>query len=286
MKKAYPLICSKLEELKNNVNTKIEDLISSQQKMDGSKKDITGQVSIIKNKISSVITEIKDSILRKEQEMLREADEFGEQNTKQIDHLLRLANGRAMNLSEHTQTIKEALNNYDQKSACEFYSKKYQEINESNDTEIPQLETISAQAQSKFQIKAKNIDGIIERLQNFKLNVGNLHLQFEGNEADNRRSSSIYEERGKATNSNLPSNIFDLGYKATSGLKSSVAKTMNKIKKNLVSEPQLDSNQYYEAKLQKNPGFRNTAGTDNSIHREHNLYDEEDEDDDLGFMRR
>ena len=170
-----------------------------------------------------------------------------------------------MNLSEHTQTIKEALNNFDQKAACEFYSKKYSEINESNDTEIPQLETISAQAQNKFSIKAQNINDIIERLQNFKLNVGNLHLQLEGNAEDHRRSTAIYEERGKMNGSNLPSNIFELGYKTASGLKTSVAKTMNKIKKNLVVDSPAESKGYYEAKLTKNPGFRNT---DNSIKRE------------------
>ena len=37
IKKAYPLICSKLEDLKTNVNSKIEELITSQQKMEASK---------------------------------------------------------------------------------------------------------------------------------------------------------------------------------------------------------------------------------------------------------
>ncbi len=107
LKKAYPLICSKLEDLKGSVHSKIEELISSQQKLDNGKKEIESQVGSIKKRISDTVKELKENIDRKEQELMREADEFSEANTKQVDHPLRLANGRAMNLSEHIQSIKE-----------------------------------------------------------------------------------------------------------------------------------------------------------------------------------
>ena len=230
-------------------------------------KEIITQVSSIKKKISDVINELKEKIDRKEQELLSEAEEFEDQSTKQIDHLLRLANGRAMNMSEHIQSIKEVLNNYDHQSACDFYAKKYQEINESSGTEIPQLETISSQAQNKFQVKADNINEIIEGLQNFKLNIGTLNLKMDPlQDSTNKRSSAIYEERGKMNGPQLPTNIFELGYKANSSLKTSVAKTMNKIKQNLVMENP-GSQQYFDPKPTKGPSFRNTVNS-NSLQRE------------------
>ncbi|CAI2366576.1 unnamed protein product [Moneuplotes crassus] len=275
LRKAYPLICSKLEDLKGSVNSKIEELIQSQQKLDSGKKEILSQVSSIKKRISDTVQELKENIDRKEQELLKEADEFQEQNTKQVDHLLRLANGRAMNLSEHIQTIKQALTNYDFKTACNFYSKKFSEINESSDTEIPQLESISRQAKNKFQIKSQNINDIIESLQNFKLNLGGLNLKMNPLEdISNKRQAANFEERPKETQG-LPQNLFELGYKANSSLKTSVAKTMNKIKQNFVDDSPQD-HQFYDPKPTKGPSFRNTSS--GSIQREHVIYGEEEDD--------
>lgn len=253
------MICSKLEDLKGKVNSKIEELISSQQKLDLGKKDINGQISTIKKRISDVFSDLKENIDRKEQELLREADDFEDQNTKQIDNLLRLANGRAMNLSEHTHNIKDVLNNYDQQSACEFYSKNYHGIRESNTTEIPQLEQIANQAQNKFLIKAENINEIIEGLNNFKLDVNSLHLNMDVNldEPAYRRNTAAYEERGRMTVTQAPSNIFELGYKNNSSLKTSVAKTMSKIKQNLVVDNPKQP-PYYDPRPTKGTSFRNT----------------------------
>jgi hypothetical protein len=216
IKKAYPLICSKLEDLKTKVNANIEELISSQQKLDMGKKDIKDQITGIKKKISETFNDLKQHIERKEQELLREVDDFEEQNVKQVDHLLRLANGRAINLSEHTQSIKQVLNQYDQRTACDFYSKNYEHILDFNISDLPQLENIAHQAQARFQISAQNFNEIMEGLQNFKLDIGHLHLEMNTNfkeQPAQKRSVPAHEERGRMTHSQGPANIFELGYK-------------------------------------------------------------------------
>jgi len=240
LKKAHPLVCSKLEDLKSNVNTKIEELITSQQKLDLGKKDMADQVSGVKKRISDVFSDLKMNIERKEQEMLREADDFEDQNVKQIDNLLRLANGRAMNLSEHTHTIKDILNSHDHKAAWDFFSKNYEKIKESSTSDLPQLDQVASQAQARVNISSHNLNEILESLQNFKLDVSELGLKLQSNfttsmTAPDRRQTAIYEERGKATN------IFELGYNSNSTLKTSVAKTMNKLKQNMVYADPLPS---------------------------------------------
>lgn len=290
LKKAYPLVCAKLEDLKSSVNHKIEELITSQQKLDVSKKDISNQVDGIKKRISDTFKELKDHIDRKEQEMLREADEFEEHNTKQVDHLLRLANGRAMNLSEHTQTIKEVLNQYGHQAACDFYAKNYQQIKESNTSDLPQLDQLASQTQAKVQISSKNIQEIIEGLQNVKLEIGDLKLQLNSSYSapkEVRRNTAIFEERGKMTVSQGPSSVFDLGYKQ-GNLKSSVAKTMNKLKQNLVVS---DDNYYNQENFKQNTSYqyenqpkRGPAKVQNPPQEYYNDYDEDEED--YRFMHR
>lgn len=76
-------------------------------------KDAVDQVNVIKKKVRDVFMELKQTIDQKEQEMLSEADAFIQKSTKQIDHLSRLANGRAMNLGEQIQAIDQVLSNYD-----------------------------------------------------------------------------------------------------------------------------------------------------------------------------
>lgn len=210
------------------------------------------------------MAELRKKLNQKEQELLREADEFEEHNTKKVDHLLRLANGRAMNLSEHIQTIKEALVGMDHRQACEFYSKKYTEIHESNDTELPQLENISYQAQNKFQVKSQSINEILEKLQNFKLNVGSLNLQMNSLQDISNRRENFGEQRGKDT-SNLPSNLYELGYKGN-GSKPSVLKTMNKIKENFDPDSDFKKDQFYDPRPTRGPSFKNQSN--NSLQRE------------------
>lgn len=283
IKKAYPTVCAKLEDLKSSVNSKIEDLINAQHKLDGGKKDIHDQVNSVKKRISDAFTDLRDNIDRKEQELLREADDFSDQNVKQIDHLLRLANGRAMNLSEHTQAIKEALNMYDHHSACEFYCKNYQQIKESNTSDLPQLDQIAGQTHKRFQISVHNINDILEGLHNYKLNIASLHLDIN-QPLDNSQSQQRREERGKGTNGGLNSQSpYDLGYKNSSGLKSSVAKTMNKIKQNLVvsERPQ---QQYYDYKASKGSAYKNPAMSQGYYNSR--VYDEEDDEEDYMFMNR
>ncbi len=127
------------------------------------------------------------------------------------------------------------------------------------------MESISAQSRNKFTIKSQGINSIIEDLGNFKLNIGSLNLQMNALEdISNKRPSATFEERGK-DGTGLPQNLFELGYKANTSLKTSVAKTMNKIKPNFVDDsPQ---NQYFEAsKPTRGPSFRENST--NSIQRE------------------
>ena len=185
--------------------------------------------------------ELKQTIDQKEQEMLSEADAFIQKSTKQIDHLSRLANGRAMNLGEQIQAIDQVLSNYDPVAAWNYYAKNYDQIKDSNRSDLPQLQQILAQNQTKFEISAKNINEILEGLRSFKLEMNSLHLEMQINNPE-RRTNTVYEERGKDSVPKQSMSVFELGYRQNSSLKNSVAKTMNNIISNVKRGPNFRSN--------------------------------------------
>ena len=189
-----------------------------------------------------------------------------------------------MNLKEHIQSIKQIVNQYDHFGAWDFYSKYYNQIKESNNSDLPQLEAITAQTQSKFQINVQNMNQIMESLQAFKLEVGSLHLEVNSLSKDStglRKSAVAYEERGKMNSMQSP-NIFEIGYKNNSSLKSSVAKTMNKIKQNLVVSDQ--KQQYYDFKPTKGSSFRNPANEKQLY--ENPPFEEDHDEEDFNFINR
>lgn len=235
--------------------------------------DVTDQVAGIKKCISEVFSELRDKIDQKEQEMMKEADDFIDENTKQMSNLLRLANGRAMNLSSYVQSIKDVLQDYDPQATCEYFAKNHQSIKDSAKSGLPELQQISSQTQSKFQINTQNISDVLDEIKNLRVNFGSLNLEMKEN-ANPHRGTAIYEERGKNMNSHQqqqqPSqSVFELGYKQNSNLKSSVAKTMNNIMAN----------------VNKNSNFRNSV--QESEYSGHRMYNEEEhEDHDFDFIRR
>lgn len=238
-------------------------------------------MSVIKKRITDVFSDLKENIERKEQEMLQDADEFIEGNTKQIDDLLRLANGMAMNLSELTGSLEDVIENYDQSAACDYYAKHYQQIRDASKTDLPQLQQISSQTQTKFLISARNINEILEGLQNFKLDIDSLHLEMQGSNPA-KRSTAQHEERGKNSGSQGPTSVFEMGYKEFSNLKTSVAKTMNKIMQNSEKQPQ-NQHPYYNLKAKKGAEFKQPQQQHEYIDERN--YEEEDEHD-YDFMRR
>ena len=242
------------------------------------------QVGNIKKRISDVFGDLKRHIERREHDLLKEADDFLDQHIKQIEGLIKLANGRSMNLGEHIQSIKQVINQYDQLGAWDFYSKYFNQINQTSASELPQLEEITNHTQTKFQINVQNMNQIMESIQAFKLEVGSLQLEVSNTSKDvydQRKSMAIHEERGRMNSMQSP-NIFELGYKNNTSLKSSVAKTMNKIKQNLVvSERQ----QYWDFKPSKGSSFRNPAIEKHSFENRQFTEEEHDEED-FNFINR
>jgi hypothetical protein len=238
-KQAFAHIASKLEDLKVNINSRIEELIDAQQKLDVGKKSMYDQVSSIKKRVTDLFEDLRYNIERKEQELLEEVEAFEDDTSTQIDDLLKLANGRAMNLSEYTRTIKEVLNSKDTQLANEFYSKNHSQIQESLITDLPQLDQITNQVQPKILISAQNMASLLDSMQCFNSKIAPLHLQISTN------LSQTLPSRNSATFSKAPyplpasdnyknphSNQVFSHYDTNSLLKNSVAKTMDKLKQN------------------------------------------------------
>ena len=100
IKKSYPLITDKLEDLVIHIGSKIDDLHVVEQRIEAWKRDLTDQTNTIKQKMANAFEDIRQRLEKKEWEIMANADNFQESKLNEMDGIIRILNGWAQVLNQ------------------------------------------------------------------------------------------------------------------------------------------------------------------------------------------
>ena len=191
VKKAYPLIYSKTQEMGNNINSKLKKLYFTQKNIEQKIKDISLLTKNCKNDIKQTFNEIRSLLDKKEKEIINNTENGFRENINELNNYNNIIQNKILSLTNLVETINSSLMNKKQLNLINFYiENKRNIISQSDINEINKL-NIDNMAIIKVNIDKTSFDNIISAINslNFQINsykgIDNQNILNKGNFNDN-----------------------------------------------------------------------------------------------------
>ena len=181
VKKAYPLIYSKTQEMGNNINSKLKKLYFTQKNIEQKIKDISLLTKNCKNDIKQTFNEIRSLLDKKEKEIINNTENSFRENINELNNYNNIIQNKILSLTNLVETINSSLMNKKHLNLINFYiENKKNIISQSDINEINKL-NIDNMAIIKVNIDKTSFDNIISAINslNFQIN------SYKGNDNQN-----------------------------------------------------------------------------------------------------
>ena len=175
IKKAYPLIYNKTNELINYVQDKIKEINITNGNLEKKKIDIANINDKIKSDIKNAFEEIRIKLGMKEKEIIEKSESTLMDNIQEINTYGRILQSKAISLNKIIETLNAYLMRKDELLLINFYVENknkilnQSEVNELN--KIPELENLS---NLRIDLDKSSFDIMINALNNLHFEINTM----------------------------------------------------------------------------------------------------------------
>ena len=174
IKKAYPIVRDKVEEIFLSISNKIDEIELRAEKIETQKKDIIDQGNAAKQQVLVSFEDLRTRIERKEKEIVAQIDRIIEESMKETENYAKIimAKGKAMeNISE---TVKKIMNSDSQIELLDFYAENRDKIYENTESELSTLGAIDRSTNLRCVISPSSLADHIESIKAVQLQISAL----------------------------------------------------------------------------------------------------------------
>ena len=187
IKKAYPLIYNKTQEIGNHINTKIKELFITQKNIEQKKKEIGNLNNKCRIDIRQAFDELRSLLNKKEKEIMDKTENTLNDNINELNTYNHIIQSKILLLNKLSETVNVYLMRKNELSLINFYTENKNkvlsqtEFNEINDINELNLEGMS---NLKIDIDKCSFDAMISAINtlNFEINT------FRGFDVKNRHN--------------------------------------------------------------------------------------------------
>ena len=187
IKKAYPLIYNKTQEIGNHINTKIKQLFITQKNIEQKKKEIGNLNNKCRIDIRQAFDELRSLLNKKEKEIMDKTENTLNDNINELNTYNHIIQSKILLLNKLSETVNVYLMRKNELSLINFYTENKNKIlsqtefNEINDINELNLEGMS---NLKIDIDKCSFDAMISAINtlNFEINT------FRGFDVKNRHN--------------------------------------------------------------------------------------------------
>ena len=187
IKKAYPLIYNKTQEIGNHINTKIKELFITQKNIEQKKKEIGNLNNKCRIDIRQAFDELRSLLNKKEKEIMDKTENTLNDNINELNTYNHIIQSKILLLKKLSETVNVYLMRKNELSLINFYTENKNKIlsqtefNEINDINELNLEGMS---NLKIDIDKCSFDAMISAINtlNFEINT------FRGFDVKNRHN--------------------------------------------------------------------------------------------------
>ena len=176
IKKAYPLIYNKTQEISNIIISRIKELNSIQKNIEQKKREINNLNSKCKIDIRQAFDELRNLLNKKEKEIINKTENTLNDNFNELNTYNQIINSKIILLNRLNETVNAYLMRKDELNLINFYTEnknkiliqtELNEINNINDLNINSLSNL------KIDIDKSSFDAMISAINtlNFDINT-------------------------------------------------------------------------------------------------------------------
>ena len=177
IKKAYPLIYNKTQEISNHINTTINELKTTQRNIEQKAKEINALNSKCKMDIRQAFDELRNLLNKKEKEIMDKTDNNLNDNLNELNTYNQIIKSKILLLNRLNETVNVHLMRKDELNLINFYTEnknkilaqtELNEINNINNINIDSLSNL------KVYIDKSSFDAMISAINTLNFEVNNL----------------------------------------------------------------------------------------------------------------
>jgi len=193
IRKAYPMIKAKVEDLMLQVNAKIDESRINEQRLETRKRELIENTSSIKQEMSKAFEELRQRVDKKERELMSNADIFLDENLRELDSYIRVSNTNVARLEDQGDEIRKNLAQKDEVRLLNFYpNKKERMLSRDNNNENPQINDIPKLCNMKCYLNTQSVTEHIDALHGLHLQIAALRGAEDGNPSGHKPQSAIH----------------------------------------------------------------------------------------------
>ena len=176
IKKAYPLIYSKTQEIGNHINSRIKELSTTQKNIEQKKKEINNLNNKCRIDIRQAFDELRNLLNKKEKEILEKAENTLNDNVNELDTYNHIIQSKILLLNKLNETVNVYLMRKDELNLINFYTENKNKILAQTElNEINNINNLNLQEMSnlKIDIDKNSFDAMISAINtlNFEINT-------------------------------------------------------------------------------------------------------------------
>ena len=186
IKKAYPLIYNKTQEISSLIISKIKELNSTQKNIEQKKKEISVLNNKCKIDIRQAFDELRNLLNKKEKEIMEKTENSLNDNFNELNTYNQIINSKIILLTKLNETVNAYLMRKDELNLINFYTEnknkilaqtELNEIDNINDLNINSLSNLKIDIdKSSFDVMISAINNLNFEINTFKgLEIRNVH---------------------------------------------------------------------------------------------------------------
>ena len=187
IKKAYPLIYNKTQEIGNHISSKIKELYNTQRNIEQKKNELNNLNNKCKIDIRQAFDELRSLLNKKEKEIMNKTENTLNDNMNELDKYNHIIQSKILLLNKLVETVNVYLMRKNELNLINFYTENKNkilaqtELNEINDINNINIEGMS---NLKIDIDKSSFDAMISAINtlNFEINT------FKGFNIENRHN--------------------------------------------------------------------------------------------------
>ena len=177
IKKAYPLIYSKTQEIGNHINSRIKELSTTQKNIEQKKREINNLNNKCRIDIRQAFDELRNLLNKKEKEILEKAENTLNDNVNELDTYNHIIQSKILLLNKLNETVNVYLMRKDELNLINFYTEnknkilsqtELNEINNINDLNIKSFSNL------KIEIDKSSFDAMISSINSLNYEINTL----------------------------------------------------------------------------------------------------------------
>ena len=167
IKKAYPLICNKMQEIGTNINTKVKELYSAQKNIEQKKKDISVLNKKCRIDIKQAFNEIRSLLDKKEKEIIKNIEITLNDNLNELDNCYNLIQTKLLSMNKLTETINAYLMKKKEINLINFYTDNKNKILSQLDLNDINKMNVNIISNLKVDIDRSSFDALMSAINSF-----------------------------------------------------------------------------------------------------------------------